>query len=117
MLRSLLRKRQWECREASVRGVYRRKNNEDANDNEILRCNEWMAGVRSADYDMKIRLVILGIKVPVGQAGSTGGAEDTLVEGKRMTCDTFDFEHVTFEFSSVIHVELPRRKYKFGFGA
>lgn len=71
-----------------------------------------MAGVRNADYDMKIRLVILGIK-----AGSTGGTEDTFVEGKKMTCDTFDFEHVTFEFSAVIHVELPRRKCKFGFGA
>lgn len=40
-----------------------------------------MAGVRNADYDMKIRLVILGIKVPVVKAVSTGGTEDTFVEG------------------------------------
>lgn len=73
--------------------------------------------MRNADYDMKIRLAILGIKVPVVKAGSTGGTEDTFLGGGRVTCDTFDFEHVTVEFSSVIHVELPRRKCKFGFGA
>lgn len=40
------------------------------------------AGVRNADCDMKVRLVILGIKVPVAKAGSTGGTKDTLVGGK-----------------------------------
>lgn len=36
---------------------------------------------------------------PVVKARSTGGAEDFFY-GERMTYDTFDFEHVAFEFSS-----------------
>lgn len=38
--------------------------------------------MRNADYDIKIRLVILGMKVPIVKAGSTGGAEDTFVGGE-----------------------------------
>ena len=51
--------------------------------------------------DMKIRLVILEIKVPTVKAGSRSGTKHPgRGAGGRRTCDAFDFEHVTFEFSS-----------------
>lgn len=38
--------------------------------------------------------------VPVVKARSTGGTEDFFFFEERMAYDTFDFEHVAFEFSS-----------------
>lgn len=58
---------------------------------------QWVTGVRDADYDIKIRLVILGIQVPVVRVRSAGGTEDIFV-GKGWH-DTFDFQHVAFDDS------------------